>query len=45
MGQAFKGNPAKITAAFGKLVDQMRADKPSVKVVVRGPNASSLVWE
>jgi len=31
---AFKGSPAKITAAFGKLVDQMRADKPQVKVVV-----------
>jgi len=31
---AFKGNPAKITAAFGKLVDQARADKPGIKVVV-----------
>ncbi|KAF1807893.1 SGNH hydrolase [Eremomyces bilateralis CBS 781.70] len=31
---AFRGDPSKITAAFGKLVDQMRADNPNVQVVV-----------
>lgn len=36
-GQAFGGKPAKITAAFSKLVDQMRASKPTMKIIVSFP--------
>ncbi|KAF2668763.1 hypothetical protein BT63DRAFT_361714, partial [Microthyrium microscopicum] len=31
---AFGGKPAKITAAFSKLVDQMRANKPTMQIIV-----------